>query len=292
MATNPKKWDAFLSHAFEDQTAFVRPLAEALAKLGADVWFSEWSLKLGDSLSRSIDNGLINSRFGIVVLSPHFFRKAWPERELRGLVAKEISGQGGIIPVWHGVDHGDVVQFSPALADQMAVRTAGASAVEVALQILSRIRPDIYGRTEHAKLVKLATGDALLELQEELDSLKEELSDFQCPYCGARMATMQEVPVGPEGNDYDMFEVFECGQTRGGDRQETPCSRNPKFPKLDEYELIFIEPEAQEKHSQWRCDALPRTKNARGLHLRGGHGRSKEEAATDLKEAYAPLAGV
>jgi hypothetical protein len=140
MPAETKKWDAFLSHAFEDQETFVRPLAQALARLGADVWYSEWSLKLGDSLSRSIDDGLINSRFGIVVLSPHFLRKAWPERELRGLVAKEIAGQGEIIPIWHDVDHTDVLKFSPALVDQLAVRTSSASAADVALQILARIK--------------------------------------------------------------------------------------------------------------------------------------------------------
>jgi hypothetical protein len=117
-AVNAKNWDAFISHAVEDQDSFVRPLATALAQLGARIWYSEFSLKLGDSLSRSIDTGLAQSRHGVVVLSPHFFRKRWPERELQGLVAREITQPGTILPIWHGVDRDEVPmpcqdQYSP-----------------------------------------------------------------------------------------------------------------------------------------------------------------------------------
>jgi hypothetical protein len=39
------------------------------------VWFDEFTLKVGDSLRRTIDHGLGYSRFGVVVLSPAFFAK-------------------------------------------------------------------------------------------------------------------------------------------------------------------------------------------------------------------------
>ena len=60
--------DVFVSHASEDKEAFVAPLAKILSQLGLKVWYDEFSLKLGDSLSRSIDKGLSESTFGIVVL--------------------------------------------------------------------------------------------------------------------------------------------------------------------------------------------------------------------------------
>ena len=55
------QWDAFISHAWEDKESFVRPLAHRLTALGALVWYDEFSLKLGDSLSSSIDKGLAGS---------------------------------------------------------------------------------------------------------------------------------------------------------------------------------------------------------------------------------------
>lgn len=49
-----QKWDVFISHASEDKESFVRPLAAALQERGFAVWFDESTLKLGDSLRRSI----------------------------------------------------------------------------------------------------------------------------------------------------------------------------------------------------------------------------------------------
>ena len=59
-----KPWDVFVSHASEDKDAFVRPLAAALQSLGVSIWYDEFSLRVGDSLSRSIDKGIAGSRLG------------------------------------------------------------------------------------------------------------------------------------------------------------------------------------------------------------------------------------
>ena len=75
-------WDVFISHASEDKQAVVLPLAEALRKRGVSVWIDAAELQLGDSLSEKIDDGLAGSRFGVVILSPSFFGKQWPKREL------------------------------------------------------------------------------------------------------------------------------------------------------------------------------------------------------------------
>jgi hypothetical protein len=60
----------------------------------------------------------------VVVLSHAFFAKSWPQKELDGLVAKEIaSGQSVIIPVWHELEFADVVSYSPTLAGRAAATT-------------------------------------------------------------------------------------------------------------------------------------------------------------------------
>jgi hypothetical protein len=84
-------WDIFISHAWEDKEEIARPLTEALQQVGLKVWYDEFALTLGDSLRRSIDRGLNESRYGLVILSPHFFAKEWPQRELDRLVAREIN---------------------------------------------------------------------------------------------------------------------------------------------------------------------------------------------------------
>jgi WD40 repeat protein len=116
-------WHVFISHAAEDKDSVARPLAEALTRAGYSVWYDEYALRLGDSLGRSIDRGLAESRYGIVVLSPSFFAKAWPRRELDGLTVRELSSGKVILPVWHLVSRAEVERYSPTLADKLGVGT-------------------------------------------------------------------------------------------------------------------------------------------------------------------------
>jgi Skp family chaperone for outer membrane proteins len=132
--------DAFISHASEDKDELVRPLANALQKAGHNIWYDEFSLTIGDSLRKSIDKGLANSRFGIVVLSPDFFAKQWTEYELNGLVAREIEGGKVILPIWHKVSKDQVLRFSPTLADKLALNTAMFTIEELASKLGEVIR--------------------------------------------------------------------------------------------------------------------------------------------------------
>jgi hypothetical protein len=128
-------YDAFICHASEDKDSVARPLAEKLKELGFWIWFDEFTLEIGDSLRRSIDKGLVNSRYGIVILSPSFFQKEWPQYELNGLTAREIEGRKVILPVWHQVEKADILRVSPPLADKVAGNTSNHSIEQVAKQI-------------------------------------------------------------------------------------------------------------------------------------------------------------
>jgi hypothetical protein len=137
-----RDFDVFVSHASEDKNEVVRPLAEALRQRGLDVWYDEFELKIGDSLRRKIDSGIARSRFGVVVLSPSFFAKGWPQYELDGLVTMSVSGKQVLLPLWHGVSKDEVVGQSPSLADKVALRTADYTIGEIAAEITSVVRPD------------------------------------------------------------------------------------------------------------------------------------------------------
>lgn len=118
------QWDAFICHASEDKKTFVRSLANELTRRGAHIWYDEFTLKLGDSLRRSIDKGLAKSRYGIVILSQVFFKKEWPQKELDGLFELNRNGQKVMLPVWLDVSHEDVARFSPLLADLIAAKAS------------------------------------------------------------------------------------------------------------------------------------------------------------------------
>lgn len=124
VGSNPHDWDIFISHASEDKDEFVRPLADALIKRGKKVWFDEFTLKVGDSLRRSIDHGLSKSKYGIVVISQAFFVKEWPQKELDGLSALEVAGRKVILPCWHNITADEVRKYSPMLADRLATSSS------------------------------------------------------------------------------------------------------------------------------------------------------------------------
>ena len=134
--------DLFICHASEDKEEFVRPLAQALRDKRLDVWYDEFQLTVGDSLREAIDKGLASSRYGIVVLSRHFFTKRWPQRELSALVAKENAEDNQrILPIWHNIDRDEVVRHSPLLADVWAISSSCGSE-KVAREILRKLCPD------------------------------------------------------------------------------------------------------------------------------------------------------
>ena len=118
------QWDVFISHASEDKEVVARPLAEKLANVGVRVWLDANELTIGDSLRRKIDHGLAQSRYGVVILSPAFFSKEWPQNELSGLFALESTRSKVILPIWHEVDKNFIARYSPLSADRLGISTA------------------------------------------------------------------------------------------------------------------------------------------------------------------------
>ena len=114
-----KQWDVFLSHASEDREMVALPLTEALRRLGVRVWLDEFQIDIGDSIRRKIDDGLANSRFGVVILSERFLNKHWTGHELDALWELEV-----VLPVWHGIDKQLLMKYSPLLAGRKAISTA------------------------------------------------------------------------------------------------------------------------------------------------------------------------
>ena len=124
--------DFFICHASEDKDAIVRDLAVALRAMGKEVWFDEFTLRVGDSLRSRIDEGLASSKFGVVIVSKHLFVKDWPQRELNGLFGLEAESRSRILPIWHEISKDEIVKHSPMLADKVALHTSLMTAKQLA----------------------------------------------------------------------------------------------------------------------------------------------------------------
>jgi hypothetical protein len=117
-------WDIFISHASEDKDEVARPLAQLLKAAGLSVWLDEHELVLGDSLRKKLDEGLSQSRWGIVILSQDFLKKVWTQAELDALISREENGLKVILPVWHRVSREELLSKSPLLAARLGISTS------------------------------------------------------------------------------------------------------------------------------------------------------------------------
>lgn len=138
--TYNKDYDVFISHASEDKDAVARPLAEALAQNGLQVWYDEFELKIGDSLRRKIDIGIANSNFGVIVVSRDFINKGWTNYELDGIITKSLNGEQTMLPIWHNITKREIINYSPSLADKLARSTTDFTIEEIAEEIADLIK--------------------------------------------------------------------------------------------------------------------------------------------------------
>ena len=89
----------FLSHSSKDKL-FVTRLAIDLLKQGIPVWFDKWEIDIGDSLLKSIKNGISESMKLILVLSNSSLQSDWVNSEIKiGLAKEKLFGSPFLIPI-------------------------------------------------------------------------------------------------------------------------------------------------------------------------------------------------
>ena len=113
-------YHAFISYAADDQYDFVDPLVKALSE-GIKIWYDRHSLSPGQNLRAELDNALAKSKAGIVIASPRYFKKAWPQLELDAL----LSTGKAIIPVLYDLSIDELKTLSPLLASKQPVIASG-----------------------------------------------------------------------------------------------------------------------------------------------------------------------
>lgn len=120
--------------------------------MGLDVWFDEDEIAIGESVVESVDRGLSNSEYGIVILSENFFEKHWTQYELNGLISRQASEEKTILPLWYEIDKEEIREYSPTLADIYAEEINEGNISRVATKICNTIsfEEDILPKPEEA----------------------------------------------------------------------------------------------------------------------------------------------
>lgn len=138
-ATQPDLRDVFLCHAWDDRQGAAKDLHDLLEARGVRVWFSEKDLGLGVPMMRAIDKGLVNSRVGIVLVTPAMLRRLPAE----GVADKELSAllrRERLVPVVHGTTYEELEKVSLMLASRAGLNTGEESMAEVAGKIAELVK--------------------------------------------------------------------------------------------------------------------------------------------------------
>jgi hypothetical protein len=130
----PDLRDVFLCHAWDDRQGSAKKLHDLLEDRGVRVWFSEKDLGLGVPMMRAIDKGLVNSRVGIVLVTPAMLKRLPAE----GVADKELSAllrRERLVPVVHETTYDELEKVSLLLASRAGLSTAEETMAEVASKI-------------------------------------------------------------------------------------------------------------------------------------------------------------
>lgn len=89
----------FLSHTSIDKP-FVEKLAHDLNELGIDSWYDKHEIKVGESIFWKVEEGLKESEYFAIVLSPDALKSEWVKAELSTAWSKKmLAGNNAILPI-------------------------------------------------------------------------------------------------------------------------------------------------------------------------------------------------
>lgn len=114
--------DAFISYATEDEK-YAKKLANALEYQGFSVWFAPLSLKIGDKLLDSINDGMNSSMCAVLLLSPAYVSKKWPNYETDVLLRQHIEMEKKLLPLWHNITKKEIEKWNPGLSGTIALNS-------------------------------------------------------------------------------------------------------------------------------------------------------------------------
>ncbi len=144
--------DLFISYVAADKPV-AQALADKLQQNSLTVTFIQ--LGLGDSLTYRMEQGFRDARYGVLILSPDFFKKPWPRSELDkiAMIDREFDDQTRLFPLWHEVTQSDIARYSSALARRVGAST-DAGMDTVAAELLEVVRPEETVSSYGAPLLK------------------------------------------------------------------------------------------------------------------------------------------
>jgi hypothetical protein len=117
-----KEFDTFISYAKEDEK-LAAEIAGAIKSHGFSVWYAPLSLKIGEKLFNSIEEGINKSKSCLLLISPEYLNKRWTTFEMDTFLRQSVERDKKLFPIWHNVSREDVENKHPSLANIVALPT-------------------------------------------------------------------------------------------------------------------------------------------------------------------------
>jgi predicted nucleotide-binding protein len=138
------KYDVFVSYSRSD-FPFVQELTRSLEERGVSVWYDAGQLRIGDSILRSIENALEQSRYFVLVISPDYLSSQWSNFEMGVALGRDPALRARrILPIL--VKNVDRSALPPAIASMHGVDAQDTPVDEIASKVANIVTEDKHKR--------------------------------------------------------------------------------------------------------------------------------------------------
>jgi hypothetical protein len=195
----------FLSYNADDK-AYVRRLAAALKLTGAQVWFAEWTIRPGDSITGAIQDGLSGSGTFVLVWSDAASRSRWVKTEMEAAVDRWIREDScRLVPV-----RLDSTPLPPLLRSVRYIDGSNGDHIQVARELLG---------IESEKAFRIAVQEFITEAGLEFREFSGVGVLVACPRCGETLDKLEGYQATDEERDdrYVGVRCTACGWEAGSE---------------------------------------------------------------------------
>jgi len=193
--------NVFISHNKADKES-ARFLAIALVEQGANVWFDEWEIRPGDSITGGIEKGLSQADIFVLVWSQLARKSNWVGTEIRAYLRRRVDDES--------------LRIVPVILDETPLPTLIADYrgfVVDHVTSLNTVAFQITGKPSDIELARRLQ-NRLLELTENHCGSGDPLPYIICPSCGS--ANLNRSSVTDYRRD-EMYYVIECKDCKWSD---------------------------------------------------------------------------
>lgn len=191
--------NVFISHNRADK-ATARLLALALVEQGVNVWFDEWDLRPGDSITGGIERGLSQADVFVLVWSADAKASKWVGTELRACLRRRVDDHKlRIVPVMV-----DATPLPALVADYKGFEVrANTGMGQIGFEIIGRPSDVEIARRLQVRLLDLAHGHLS----------GDPLPFLVCPSCGSPGLKRTEATDYEHDRTYYIIECQACKWT-------------------------------------------------------------------------------